>query len=117
SRAVPLLNEDGSVRGWVGMHADVTDRRAAEAQLRESEARFRQMADNAPFMVWVTAPDGACTFVSRSWSEFTGLGADAALGAGWLDPVHPNDRAHFDGTLYTAQERREPFRAELRMRR
>ena len=51
------------------------------------------MADTAPAMLWVTQPDGACSFLSRAWYEFTGQTEGSALGAGWLDAVHPDDRA------------------------
>src|SRR5690606_8289369 len=96
---------------------EITERRVAEAQLRESEARFRQMADNSPFMVWVTTQEGACTFLSRTWYEFTGQSAEVGLGSGWLDALHPNDRGEAVKQLRRAQERLEPMRCEFRVRR
>ena len=107
----------GEIVGVAAVVQEITERRLAEAQLRESEARFRQLADNAPFMVWVTAPEGACIFLSRSWYEFTGIPPAEGLGAGWLEAVHPDDRPHFERTLRDAQDRLEPFRLEFRMRR
>ncbi|MBN1239526.1 MAG: PAS domain S-box protein, partial [Gammaproteobacteria bacterium] len=111
------LRVRGDVVGLAAVVQETTERRAAEAQLRESEARFRQMADNAPFMVWVTSPDCACTFLSRSWYEFTGQSTSEALGQGWCDALHPDDRAGYRQAFRAAQERREPFRVELRVRR
>ena len=64
--------------------------RATEA-LRESEERFRHMADNAPVMIWVTESDGDCTYLSRSWYEFTSQTPETGLGFGWLDASHPDD--------------------------
>jgi len=107
----------GEIVGVAAVVQEITERRLAEAQLRESEARFRQLADNAPFMIWVTAPDGGCIFLSRSWYEFTGGSPSESLGTGWLDAVHPDDRAEFDSAFHDAQERLEPFRIEFRMRR
>lgn len=107
----------GEIVGVAAVVQEITERRLAEAQLRESEARFRQMADNAPFMVWVTAPDGGCMFLSRSWYEFTGLPPSAGLGSGWLEPVHPEDRGSLEAGLDRAQERLEPCRSEFRLRR
>jgi PAS domain S-box-containing protein len=69
--------------------ADVIERTQARSALRESEARFRNMADHSPVMVWVTEPDGRCTFVAKSWYDFTGQAAEAGLGFGWLEAVHP----------------------------
>src|SRR5690606_33407940 len=107
----------GEIVGVAAVVQEITERRLAEAQLRESEARFRQLADNAPFMVWVTAPDGGCMFLSRSWYEFTGILPSAGLGAGWLAAVHPADRARFEEAFRDAQEHLDPFRTEFRLRR
>ena len=84
--------------------------------LRESEGRFRNMADNAPVMVWVTEPDGQASFLSVRWYEFTGQDPRAALGFGWLEAVHPEDRAEVERGFVTANNKREPYRAEYRLR-
>ena len=62
------------------MAIDVTDRKRAEESLRESEQRFRNMADHAPVMIWVTEPDGSCSFLGKTWYEFTGRSPDKQLG-------------------------------------
>jgi PAS domain S-box-containing protein len=92
-------------------------RREGEAKLRASEERFRTMADNAPVMVWVTGPDGACTYLSKRWGEFTGQTADEGLGFGWLDCVHPDDRERAREAFLAASVRHEPFRLDYRVRR
>jgi PAS domain-containing protein len=56
----------------VGVHTDVTEQRAAEAALRESEAHFRLMADAVPSIVWVTDADGQVEFFNRQWFDYTG---------------------------------------------
>src|SRR6185503_11829259 len=88
-----------------------------QGALRESEARFREMADHAPVLTWVTGPDGACTFVSRPWGEFTGRPVEAGLGAGWLEAVHPEDRDAVREARRTAHARPAPFGLEYRLRR
>jgi PAS domain S-box-containing protein len=88
----------------------------AVAALRESEARFRNMADNAPVMVWVTEPDGTASFLSARWYEFTGQDPQKALGFGWLEAVHADDRDRVERGFITANNVREPYRAEYRMR-
>ena len=85
--------------------------------LRESEARFRHLADNAPVMVWVTEPDGSSSYLSRSWYEFTGQTPETALGSGWLDALHPDDRAAADKTFVAANAKQAAFRVEYRLRR
>jgi PAS domain S-box-containing protein len=90
--------------------------RAKEA-LRESEERFRHMADDAPVVIWLTEPDGACNYISRSWYEFTGQTPEIGLGFGWLDATHPDDRQYVYDAFMAANERREGFRLEYRLRR
>ena len=85
--------------------------------LRQSEARFRNMADNAPVMIWTTDATGHCTYLSRSWYEFTGQTAQTGLGFGWIEAVHPDDQARTRHEFESANERREPFLSEYRLRR
>jgi PAS domain S-box-containing protein len=73
--------------------ADITDRKRTNEALRASEKRFREFADTAPAMLWITEADGACSFLSRGWYEFTGQTEQEALGFGWTAAVHPDDRA------------------------
>ena len=93
------------------------ERREAEQALRESEQRFRHMADHAPVMVWVTEPDGQCSFVSKSWYEFTGQEIGTGLGNGWIAALHPDDREPVHRVFASANSRREPFRLEFRLTR
>src|SRR5690606_17134408 len=65
----------------------------AGSALRESEARFRNMADHSPVIMWVTDQSGECTYLNRLWYEATGQTPEVALGYGWLDATHPDDRA------------------------
>ena len=96
---------------------DVTERERVAEALRESEERFRLMADAAPVMLWMAGPDKLCHYFNRSWLEFTGRPMDAELGNGWLDRVHPEDLKQCVATYERAVDRREPFRMEYRLRR
>jgi PAS domain S-box-containing protein len=91
--------------------------RARLAELAESEARFRNMADHAPVMTWVTDPTGACTYLNRRWYEFTGQTRKQAEGFGWLQAVHPEDRGWSGEAFLAANVRREAFQLEFRLRR
>jgi PAS domain S-box-containing protein len=116
-RAVPMRDEDGTIITWYGVSLDVHGKKAAEQALSESEARFREMADNAPMMVWVSDMSGQCTFLSRSWYEFTDQTPHTGLGSRWLDAVHPEDRDRVRQSYFAAIARQEPFRQEYRLRR
>jgi PAS domain S-box-containing protein len=116
-RAVPLLDPNGSVRGSLAVFLDITERRKAEDALRESEERFRNMAENAPVMIWITGKNGACTFINRQWCEFTGTALEQNLGFGWLECVHPEDRERAARIFLKATTELNSFRVEYRLRR
>ena len=116
ARAVAIRGDDGAVARWIGTNTDIEEERAASEALRESEERFRNLADNAPVMVWVTEPDGACSYLSRSWYEFTGQSEAEGLGLGWLNAVHPDDAGWSGELFHAANARREPFQLEYRLR-
>jgi PAS domain S-box-containing protein len=67
-------------------------RREATLDLRESEARFRNMAEHAPEMMWMTDPSGSLTYLNRPWSDLTGQLHEEALGFGAWSVLHPDDR-------------------------
>ena len=77
----------------------------------------RPGADIAPAILWTTDPDGACTYLSRQWYDLTGQTPGEGLGQGWLEPVHPDDRAPSAEVFAEANERRAPFTLDYRLRR
>ena len=109
-------DEQGRERGFIKIVRDETESRAIEDAVRESEARFRNMADNAPVMLWVTNEEGSCTYLSRSWYQFTGQTDIEGLGFGWLEAVHPDDRGWSTNVFLEANASHESFRLEYRLR-
>jgi PAS domain S-box-containing protein len=91
-------------------------RREATRELRESEARFRNMAENSPVMMWMTDRDGELVYLNRGWSEFTGQTTELALGQGAWEMLHPDDRDRAHRTFFDANAAREAFRIEYRLR-
>ena len=69
---------------------DVTERKRAEARVREQEQRFRQLADAMPQIVWTARPDGNIDYLNRRWTEFTGL-PETVGNEGWGPLLHPDD--------------------------
>jgi PAS domain S-box-containing protein len=99
------------------LEREVAERTKAEEALRESEARFRNMANTAPVLIWVAGPDKLCTFFNRTWLDFTGRTMEQELGYGWIESVHPDDQHSCVSTYLSAFEARRDFRAEYRLRR
>ena len=129
-----IVRPDGAVR-WVaargrsyhtakghpervfGMAADVTDHKQAQEAIRESEERFRLVANTAPVLIWMAGTDKRYTYFNDPWLEFTGHSLESQVGNGWTEGVHPDDLQKCLTTYAEAFERRERFRMEYRLRR
>jgi PAS domain S-box-containing protein len=90
-RARCLPGGDGKSTRLLGVSMEITERKQAEDALRESEERFRTMANTAPVMIWMSGTDKLYTFLNNPWLEFTGRTLDQELGNGWAESVHPDD--------------------------
>jgi two-component system, sensor histidine kinase PdtaS len=88
---------------------------ASPAEYGHSE--FRELADNAPVMIWRSGTDMLCNFFNRPWLEFTGRSMEQELGMGWAQGVHPDDHDRCVDTYVTAFRAREPFSMDYRLRR
>jgi len=85
--------------------------------VRESEERFRLVANTAPVMIWMAGTDRLCTYVNQPWLEFTDRPLEAELGNGWVKSVHPEDLKGCMDAYTQAFDRRESFQMEYRLRR
>ncbi|MFB2878790.1 PAS domain-containing protein [Floridanema aerugineum] len=96
---------------------ELADRIQAETFLRESEARFRLMADSAPVLIWLADSQGECTFFNQTWLKFTGRSLARELRGSWTESILPSDLEHYLDMRTTAIRAKNSFFLEYRLRR
>jgi PAS domain S-box-containing protein len=111
------LIEIGGKPCFLAVVIDITARKRAERQLKESELRFRSMADDAPMLIWLADPKHLRTGCNRAWLEFTGRTIDQELGRRWRESIHPDDQAAYEEMTRAAVRERGGFTHEYRLRR
>ncbi|HVV49906.1 MAG TPA: PAS domain S-box protein, partial [Polyangia bacterium] len=116
-RYLPLYAAPGEVVGVAALVRDVTVEDRIRQDLRETDARFRNMADVAPVLLWMSRPDGLCTFFNQTWLEFTGRTMQEEWGVGWAENVHFEDLEGCLETYRVAFNERRVFEMEYRLRR
>jgi PAS domain S-box-containing protein len=109
--------EDGAVVRVIGNIIDITQRKRAEEQLRESEEDFRTLAEVVPQIVWMTDPEGKNTYFNQQWVDYTGMTLEESYGDGWNTPFHPDDRQPAWDAWQRATQDDVPYALECRLRR
>lgn len=120
--AVAVTGDDGEYLMSRSTVYDISARKRVEHALRESEQRFRTIADNVPVIIWMADADQegnypGCSFFNKSWHDFTGLSLEQTQGRGWLELVHPEDRVRCLATYTDAFRTARPFKQAYRLKR
>ena len=131
---VPMLDDQGNLLGVLGIGHDITERKSAErelkkhqqqleklveertASLRESESRFREVANAAPVLIWMAGLDKLCYFFNQGWLSFTGRSMEQEMGNGWAEGVHPDDFDRCLDIYIRSFDSRQKFSMEYRLR-
>ncbi len=116
-RAEIKLGSSGLRQTLLGVLIDVTERKSAEDRLRDSEARFRGMADSAPAPVWITGIDGGVEFVNQAFVEIAGIEAGSLLGDVWIQLIHADDLLQVARARMAARETLSSYKFEARFKR
>jgi PAS domain S-box-containing protein len=112
----PRFTASGDFVGYVGIAFDVTEIRAGEAALRESEERFRLIADSVPINLWMGDAHGGCVYLNRTQRAFWGIEGEDLSGFSWGDMLHPDDAEHLYSVFGAAMAAHTPFSVEARYR-
>jgi PAS domain S-box-containing protein len=104
-------------KGAIVVHREITAQKQLEFAIRDSEARFRYVADAAPMMIWMSGSDKRCNYFSKKWLEFTGRSVEQQEGNGWIQCIHPADRENFALTYSDEFDAQREFKKEFRLRR
>lgn len=105
----------GKIVRFYGISKDISEYKKAEVALRESEERFRTMADTAPVLIWMAGCDKFCNYFNANWLEFTGRTLEEEIGNGWIEGVHPDDRERCVEIYFNAFDARQGFSMEYRL--
>jgi PAS domain S-box-containing protein len=116
-RSVIRDSESGQPRYIVSQIVDITERKRMEQSLRETEERFRTIADSAPVFIWMAGPDKLRTYFNKRWLDFTGRTLAEELGEGWMQVVHSEDLSSFLESYTRSFDLRVPFTLSYRVRR
>ena len=117
---VPWADKNGVVRGIIVLFEEVTEQRITERALRESEQRFRRIANSAPVLMWVTRVDRTRDFVNGAYAEFalgTGSDPEQARKVSWQERIHPDDADLLIAQSIAGEASKKPFTLEGRYRR
>jgi PAS domain S-box-containing protein len=113
----PVLNESGDIREFVGTVIDITERRRAEAVIREQEAELREVVDTIPAVVWSARPDGSNSYANKRSVEYCGMTREQIAGSGWEAGFHPDDLERHKAKWLACVASGEPCEDEVRFRR
>ena len=131
AQVTAIIDDAGRTVGCHGITVDITEQELAEHErretiennrttqqaLRESEERFRDIADMASVMIWIVDSERRCTYLNKRWLDFTGRTAEQELGEGWMEGIHPEDYEECQDSYFTSFDERQPVEMEYRVRR
>lgn len=113
----PILGDHGNVEGFVVITRDQTERIELRKETEHARDYYLRLFSSFPNMVWRTDAQGQCDYCNPAWLEFTGRTHEQEMGTGWMDGLHPDDRAAWTGAFEQSLKNRDPFEIQYRLRR
>ncbi len=115
TRVLPVIDNEGKINQWFGTNTDITQQINMEESLKESEQRFRTMAEATDILIATSDETSNATFFNKAWSELTGRSMEKLLNFGWADLIHEEDKKIFVDHYLESFEKRQPWTGEFRM--
>ncbi|PWB22394.1 PAS domain-containing protein [Flavobacterium sp. HTF] len=116
SRAIPILDHQNNILEWFGAASDTTSQKEIEQIIKQSEEKFRQLADLVPQIIWTSRADGHLDYYNKRWQELTGVNEKEAVAIGWAPFTHPDDLKRATDTWYGCVKSGELFQLEFRIK-
>lgn len=114
--AWPQRDDKGTIVSFVHIVKDITDRKRAEEDLKQSEQNFRTLADSGQALIWTSGTDKLCNYFNKVWLDFTGRSLEQELGNGWVEGVHSDDLQRCLDVYTKAFDAHSRFGMEYRLR-
>jgi len=116
SRAVPILDDHGNVIEWFGSASDITSQKELQQVIKESEEKFRQLADLVPQIIWTSRPDGFIDYYNKRWYEYTGFEESEFGDSSWIPILHPDDVTIVTQYWYQSVQTGSTYQLEFRLK-
>jgi PAS domain S-box-containing protein len=112
-----LRDEEGNLQGFSKVTRDITKNKQAEEALRQSEEKFRLVAETLPQIVWTAQPDGSVDYYNQRWAEYSGILQEEGQGWGWQPVLHPDDEQRTIEAWMQAVQGGQLYECDHRVRR
>lgn len=116
SRAVPILDNDNNIIEWFGAASDITSQKELQQVIKDSEEKFRQLADLVPQIIWTGEPDGYIDYYNKRWYEYTGFEQNDFGDESWIPILHPDDVAVVMEFWYGSVQKGTHYQLEFRLK-
>jgi PAS domain S-box-containing protein len=115
SRAKAVSDNDGSIRGWIGVSVETGTAASEDTLPLKAEARYRALVSAASAIVYECSADGQFITPQPSWQKYTGQSWEDHQGYGWCEMIHPEDRTTAQAALSESVKTDSPYRADVRL--
>lgn len=112
----PMLDEKKNIKALTHIIKDITHRKEADAEIREREVQYRNLANSGKALIWTAGTDKLCNYFNEPWLRYTGRSLEQEMGNGWAEGVHSDDLGQCIKTYVSAFDKREAFDMEYRLR-